>query len=134
MVMVDTGENRMLKNLKPFMFENSRVPGILSKIAPIDIWAISFGVWVWCKGSISPVTRRHERIHFQQQLECLFLGQWILYGFWWLVGYIKYRREGVKDPGRQAYYYIPFEKEAYEFETQEDYLAKRKRYAWIKFI
>ena len=36
------------KNLKPIMIENSKVPVFLSHFAPIDIWAISFGPFVWC--------------------------------------------------------------------------------------
>lgn len=124
----------MLKSLKPYMIENSKVPVLLSKFAPINIWAISFGFCVWCRGNLSDVTKRHETIHFQQQLELLFIGQWILYVCWWLYGYVKYRLRGVKHAGRIAYYCSPFEMEAYSNETQEDYLEKRKRYAWIKYI
>ena len=55
-----------LKNRKPYFIENSKIPVILSKVAPIEIWAISFGLWVWCRGEISDETKRHETIHFQQ--------------------------------------------------------------------
>ena len=55
-----------IKNWKPKFIENSKIPVWLSKLAPIDIWAISFGVWVWCRGELSKTTRRHETIHFQQ--------------------------------------------------------------------
>ena len=124
----------MLRRLKPFMIENSKVPVFLSKFAPIDIWAISFGFWVWCRGNLSEVTKRHETIHFQQQLECLFVGQWILYGSWWLAGYIKFRLQNVRNPGRAAYYCSPFEMEAYSNELDETYLATRRRYSWVKYV
>ena len=117
-----------LKKLKPIFYENSRVPIWLSKIAPINVWANSFAIWVWCRGELSEKTKRHETIHFQQQLECLFVGQWILYGLGWLAGYIKYGN------GKDAYYNSCFVKEAYDNDQDENYLENRPRYAWIKYI
>ena len=117
-----------MKNLKPIMFENSKVPVWLSYLAPIDIWAISFGWFVWCRGVMSEATRRHETIHFQQQLELLFIGQWILYVLFWLVGVFRYR------DGKKAYYENPFEREAYNNDTDPDYLKSRKRFNWINYI
>ena len=37
---------------EPWFFENSKVPIILSYLAPIDIYAIAFGPWVWCRGEL----------------------------------------------------------------------------------
>ncbi len=117
-----------LKKKKPIFFENSSLPRWLSKIAPIEIWAISFGLWVWCRGELSDKTKRHETIHFQQQLELLFIGQWLLYGLFWLVGLIRYR------DGKKAYRESPFEREAYNNEENLDYLKSRRRWAWISYI
>ena len=117
-----------MKNWKPFFIENSRVPVILSKVAPIDIWAISFGIWVWCRGELSEKTKRHETIHFQQQLELGFALQWAIYAFSYLYHLVKLR-----DP-REAYYDISFERESYGNESYKNYLKNRKRYAWIKYI
>ena len=36
-----------MKNWKPIFIENSKVPGWLSHVAPIDIWAINLGPFVW---------------------------------------------------------------------------------------
>tara|TARA_R110001583_G_scaffold68735_1_gene195363 strand:- start:67 stop:435 length:369 start_codon:yes stop_codon:yes gene_type:complete len=120
---------KWFKNLKPIMIENSKVPVFLSYFAPIDIWAISFGPFVWCRGIMSPVTIRHETIHFHQQLECLFVGQWILYLFYHLRGLMS------KDKtGREAYYSNPFEEEAYIHESDELYLENRPFYHWVKYI
>lgn len=113
-----------MKNWKPKCIENSRIPVWLSKFAPIEIWAISFGPFVWCRGKLSKTTTRHETIHFQQQLELLFVLQWLLYGLFWLHGLIKYRNP------KLAYYRNPFEQEAYENEKKTKYLQRRKRYAW----
>ena len=117
-----------MKNWKPFFIENSRVPVILSKFAPINIWAISFGIWVWCRGELSEQTKRHETIHFQQQLELAFALQWVIYALSYLYYLIKLR-----DP-REAYYDISFEREAYGNEADKNYLENRKRYAWVKYI
>lgn len=113
---------------KPKFYENSNVPVFLSKFAPINIWAISFGWGVWCKGELSKTTRRHETIHFQQQLEMLFVFQWILYGLFWLIGLCIYRN------GEKAYRENPFEREAYGNERKFTYLEKRKRYSWVRYI
>lgn len=117
-----------MKNWKPWFFENSRLPVWLSKIAPIEVWAFSFAFWVCCRGEMSDETRRHETIHYQQQLELLMVFQWILYGFFWLVGMIKYR------DGARAYYENPFEREAYRNDKNPNYLKTRPRYAWTKYI
>lgn len=111
----------------PLMFEDSKIPVWLSKIAPIDIWAISFANFVFCRGKLSVTTKRHETIHFQQQLELLFLGQWILYGGYWLIRYFKH------GDGKLAYEENPFEREAYANQETIDYLDSRKRYSWIKY-
>ncbi len=117
-----------LKNLKPKFIENSKIPVWLSHFAPINIWAISFGLWVWCRGTLSDRTRRHETIHFQQQIEMLFIGQWILYGLFWLIGLMRYRN------GEKAYRENPFEREAYRNDEKDGYLATRRRYAWLFYI
>ena len=113
---------------EPWFIENSKVPVWLSYIAPINIGAISFGLWVWSRGEMNKTLKRHETIHFQQQLEMLFVFQWIAYGMFWLFNLIKYR------DGAKAYREIPFEREAYSNEKKFTYLEKRKRYAWVSYI
>ena len=114
-----------MKLWKPKFYENNRLPAILSKIAPISIWAISVGPFVWCRGTLSEIDRRHETIHFQQQLELLFIGQWILYLLFYVAALVKHGN------GLSAYLHNRFEVEAYNNEHNEDYLLTRKRYAWI---
>ena len=117
-----------MKNLKPFYIENSRVPVILSYLAPINIWAIALGPFVFCRGNLQQTTRTHETIHFQQQLELLFVGFYVLYICSWLYQLVRIR------DGAKAYRAIPFEAEAYEHEVDATYLEKRKRFAWIKYL
>ena len=109
------------------MIENSKVPVILSRVAPIKIWAISFGIFVWCRGEMSETTKRHECIHFAQQVECLFIGQWILYGLSWL-------KNRITMNGKDAYYNNIFEKEAYTHQDDKNYLDNRPFYHWKKYI
>ena len=117
-----------MRHWEPWFIENSRIPAILSKVAPIEIWAISFGLWVWCRGELSDRIINHETIHYQQQLELLFVGQWLLYGAFWLWGLIKYR-----DP-QKAYRESPFEREAHINDEDMTYLDRRPRYAWLRYI
>ena len=116
-----------MKKWKPIFINNSKVPVWLSKVSPINIWALSFFCFVWCRGVISGETKRHETIHFQQQLELLFVFQWLLYGLFWLHGYLKYR------DGKLAYYRNPFEQEAYSHDQDSSYLEDRKRYSWTRY-
>jgi hypothetical protein len=118
----------MLKKLKPKFLENSRFPVWLSYIVPIEVHAVSIGPFVWCRSELSESTKRHETIHFQQQLELGFVFQWLLYGAFYLYGYAKHKA------GSEAYMSIPFEKEAYANADVEGYLANRPRYAWLKHI
>lgn len=69
----------------------------------------------------------HERIHHIQQLELLLFGFYFLYLVNYLFNLSKYRNH------YQAYYNIPFEKEAYKHEKDLSYLSKRKWYNWINF-
>jgi len=117
-----------MKNWKPIYIENSKIPVLLSYVAPISIYAITFGCFVWCRHLLSPVTKRHETIHFQQALELAFIGFYVLYGLSWLHGLIKYRDAAI------AYRENVFEREAFACDYMEDYLEKRPRYAWIKHI
>jgi len=117
-----------LKKLEPIYIENSKLPVFLSFFAPINIWALSFFIFVWCRGVLENQTKRHECIHFQQQLEMLFIFQWIMYAAFWLQGMIKY-----KGDGKKAYYRNPFEQEAYEHDEDENYLAARPRWNWRNY-
>jgi len=134
--------NKLLpKNWKPIFIENSRVPGWLSKIAPLNIGAITIFFLVFSKGKMNEVTKRHETIHFQQTLEMFVVGLVLLYVWDWLHGLIKYRnnwdeaRESkgsrYSSLGNKAYYKIRAEQEAYACQNIEGYLSNRKRYRWI---
>ena len=118
---------RSLREAKPFFFENSKVPNFMEKFAPIKISAISLFGFVFSKESMSEKVKRHETIHFQQQLETGMVGFLFIY----LWDYAKNRFIKKMD-GPQAYLNLRAEKEAYKWDNDEDYLSiKRKRYGWL---
>lgn len=86
-----------------------------------------FGV-VFAKEPLSKTFLLHEKIHTAQQRELLFVGFYILYVMEWLFRLLLYRNL------RKAYRTISFEREAYQNQHTDDYLEKRKHFAWIKRI
>ncbi len=116
-----------MRNLKPIFIENSRIPVLLSKVAPIDIGAITLGFIVFSRTTVNDKTRQHETIHFQQFLETLFIGFLLLYVYDYIKNYIRF------GSGLVAYYNIRAEKEAYQHDETPDYLETRKRWRWISW-
>lgn len=116
----------MFRNSRPWFFENSKIPVILSYLTPIEIGAITIGPLVFSRGEMSDVTKNHESIHWQQYIETGILGFIVLYYSFYFWNWLKYR------DGQTAYYMIPFEKEAYDNDNNLDYLQSRKRYSWAK--
>lgn len=114
-----------MRNWKPIYIENSKIPVWLSKVAPINIGAITLFFLVFSRGTISEETKRHEYIHFQQMLETCLIGFVILYYWDYLKGYIKYRH------GQIAYHSIRAEQEAYQKASSEYNTARRRRWSWI---
>jgi hypothetical protein len=90
----------------------------------------SFFLFIWISRleKNQPRLIRHEKIHFFQQVELLFVGHWVMYSIFYVISRYKRHRHYI------AYRYNPFELEAYENDLQEDYLAKRKFFAWINYI
>ena len=115
-----------MKTLKPFFFENSKLPKVLSYFAPIDIYAISLFGFVFSRSEMSQQTKRHEVIHFQQQIETGMIGFLVIY----LWDYAKNLWIHKMD-GPTAYRNLRAEKEAYFWDADESYLENRKRWAWL---
>lgn len=108
----------------PIVFENSKVPGFLSKFANANYIAVSFAIFIFFKDKKEEQVWRHEMIHYRQQQELLFIGQWLLYAYYYLVGLYKYKDR------YKAYRENPFEREAYANDYDPIYLIKRKKYSW----
>ena len=91
---------------------------------------LSFFIFIW----ISKLTKdevklvRHEKIHFLQQLEMLFIFHWLFYAAFYLIARSKGHGHWV------AYRYNPFEIEAYENEGDTRYLKARQSFAWRRYL
>jgi len=88
----------------------------------IAITLCPFGIYY--RDKISAKTKRHEMIHYAQQKEMFVIFFYLWYIIEWVISFFKY--------GKDAYYNISFEREAYKHDSDLSY--NRKYFAWIKFI
>ena len=70
----------------------------------------------------------HEKIHLRQQIELLWLPFFIGYFMEFLIKLIRYKNWNV------AYRAISFEREAYQHQTNMNYLKTRKIWSFWKYI
>lgn len=75
---------------------------------------------------ISETLINHESIHCRQMLEMAVILFYIWYVLEWLIKLPFY--------GKQAYYNISFEREAYMYERDSLYLKRRKFWSFLKFL
>ena len=71
---------------------------------------------------------RHETIHMKQAQELLIVPFYVLYLINYLLNRYKYGEHN------KAYLNIVFEREAYHYEANPDYLSRRRFWAWMSFI
>ena len=111
------------------------MPALISKFAPINIWAITIGPYIFCKGELSKTTLQHEKIHAEQWKEMYYIFFLVVYYFDYLHGFIKYRNNwrDWSSLGEKAYMRIRFEQEAYCYQKAEGYLETRPSCNWKKF-
>ncbi len=111
--------------MKPFTFVAPRLLKALSLV--INIEAITLYPFIISRKEMTEKTLNHEMIHIAQQKELFVLFFYILYGWDYLKGLLKYRDK------RKAYFQIRFEQEAYEHMHTADYLDARNWYSWYKY-
>ena len=107
-----------------------KMGGFLKTILSNNIAGITlapFGIYLDERYLNNPFFVNHEKIHWKQQMEMLIIFFYLWYGIEWLIKVFKYGR-------RQAYYTISFEREAYNYDQDPDYLESRKTWAWFKYI
>ncbi len=78
--------------------------------------------------SSDKVILNHELIHHRQQVELWILPFYVLYALHYLLNRMKYPDH------HTAYRNIAFEREAYAHDAEPDYLQKRTRFAFSKYI
>ena len=70
----------------------------------------------------------HERIHLRQQIEMLIIPFYLWYVLEWVFRFIKYR------DAKEAYRNLSFEREAYQQESNLEYLTNRPLFRFIKYL
>lgn len=91
----------------------------------IGVTLAPFGIYLKKKYFFDYEVRRHETIHWKQQMEMLIIPFYLWYVTEWFIRLFM--------PGN-AYRNISFEREAYGNEENENYLEERKKFAWIKYL
>ncbi|RAW00083.1 hypothetical protein [Pseudochryseolinea flava] len=84
-------------------------------------------IWIYDPQKKDSSLIRHEKIHFLQQLELLFIFHWLLYGLF----YVAARLAGHNHD--KSYRSIPFEREAYAHEDNINYLNDRVAFSWVRY-
>ena len=111
--------------MKPITIVSPWFTKLMSVI--IDVYAITLFPFIISKEPMGPETLNHETIHIKQQAELFVIFFYLLYVAYYFIGLVKYKDK------QKAYYMIPFEQEAYEYDNQLDYLQTRKPYSWTKY-
>ena len=104
---------------------------IIPQIKHLGISGITLFPFIILRDKSLKVDKRimnHERIHIRQQLELLILPFYVLYLIEFVIGIIKYNNR------MKAYMKISFEREAYKYGLDLNYLKKRKLWAWLGCI
>lgn len=70
----------------------------------------------------------HERIHLRQQAELLLVFFYLWYGLEFFVRWVQLGNR------HKAYRNISFEREAYHYENDSNYLKNRRSYGFFKFL
>ena len=123
-----------MKNWKPFIKYNDKFLDNISwffKVGGISLFPIVVLRERYKNPELKNGLQRivtHETIHFQQQLEMLVIPFYIIYILEYVIKALYYFNI------EKAYRNISFEREAYQYELDKDYLKTRKRYNWIKLI
>lgn len=80
------------------------------------------------KWRFNKVVESHEKIHFAQQREMLFLPFFVWYGVEYIVRLI------INKNHMKAYKSISFEKEAYTFQKISNYAECRTPFSWLQYV
>ena len=104
---------------------NSIIP--FKKFMAINLFGVLF-VRNDLERPIGALTINHEATHSEQYKELYWIGFLPLYLIEWFVKLLIYGNS------RKAYRNISFEREAYKFQNDLNYIEKRKKFSWAKMI
>lgn len=100
--------------------------------AAINLFGILF-VRNDCKHLVGDRMINHESIHTAQMKEMLWIFFYLWYIVEWFIKLFKYG-DSNEDGRGDAYHNISFEREAYDNETDQQYLNNRKHYSWWYYL
>lgn len=90
-----------------------------------------FGLVFVRKGAkFTEVDYNHEHIHSKQMAEML----WIFFYLWYGIEYLIILCFAKWNKQNERYHDVSFEEEAYNNDSNLDYISTRKHYAWFKYI
>ena len=121
----------------PIVLTNNWFAKLLAKYNLIGSTSGHYNITLWpfILSSYEPgeETINHETIHIAQYNELLVVGFLVVYGWDYLQGLIKYRNDyqGFSSASQKAYYRIRAEQEAYEYDEDLEYLARRKKWEYL---
>ena len=116
---------------------------VVNKYVPFGSFvAMTIGPWIFVKDitKVTPTLINHKSIHWEQEKELLIVPFYLLYVFFFILELficIFDHQRGTRADGRyrslwkRAYYSIPFEEEAYDNESNQEYIEHRQHYAWF---
>ena len=114
-----------MSNLKAKVIISPRFCKLMSVF--INVYAITLYPFIISKEKLDVTVYNHEKIHLVQQRELWLIGFYLLYVYYWLLG------KWSGSTSLAAYLSIPFEREAYQNEVNQDYLNDRKKQAWLAY-
>ena len=112
--------------MKAIIVKNSKLVKLLSYFRP-RLGGITLFPFIFLKDEGDDRLINHESIHIAQYRELFVIGFYLVYMWDFIAGFIKFKN------GREAYYSIRFEKEAYANENNLKYLENREKFAWRKY-
>ena len=107
-----------------------KAPKFLSLISyfnPKRVIGITLYPFIFVDDTSNVKLINHESIHLAQYKELFVIGFLLLYLYDWTIGLIKYK------DFYKAYRQIRFEQEAYQHETNLNYLILRKKNSWKRY-
>lgn len=112
---------------------------IMNKVVPFGGYkAMMVWPFLFVKRKLTMKELRREMIYSKQQIEMLIVFFYLWYLFEWLyrsvVAAFKLPPTEKKHCFHVGYRNISFEREAYFFENDADYLNRRKHYAWTWWL
>jgi hypothetical protein len=102
---------------------------ILLKISLLHVNGLAIFPFIFTKKNTqNKVLINHELIHHRQQLELLIFPFYLWYVFEYLLKLARYQSHS------KAYRHISFEQEAYQHDSDLNYLKNRPIWAFLKYI